>query len=232
MNHFFKPKLMNRFTVLMLFLTIGFSCKKDPEQNLDYCELHPEECVDIRMVKDWFYFDYGSWWVYEEENSGMRDSVYVIETWSDTGSHKFLTRVHSTYDGYDYPYFTQTALETYKNHQVKKEVQSTGVYRAKTKPGDFVAEDKCFLFYPKVGMWSFNYGDPFGDPDSLIIKTLYDNFELSGYSYQEVVGIYEITTAVEEYQPTMHFFAKGVGLIKKELLDSNQIWNLVDYHIN
>jgi len=211
---------MKKIFIVIVTLSLVFSCKKDPEQNLDYCELHPDECIDIRTVKDWFYFDYGSWWVYEEENSGMRDSVYVIETWSDTGSHKFLTRVHSTYDGYDYPYFTQTALETYKNHQVKKENRSTSVYRAKTKPGDFVAESICFLFYPEVGLWTYNYGGPeSGYNNKLEIINYYDSYILDSNNFSDVVRINEEHNVVEESQSTKHHYAYGIGLIKKELLE-------------
>jgi hypothetical protein len=35
----------------------------------------------------------------------------------------------------------------------------------------------------------------------------------------------------EHSQPTIHWYAEGVGLIKKELLDSNQVWLLTKYHV-
>lgn len=42
-------------TVFLLIATIllVFSCKK--EAGTAFCELHPDECVDIREVKDYFY---------------------------------------------------------------------------------------------------------------------------------------------------------------------------------
>ena len=35
----------------------------------------------------------------------------------------------------------------------------------------------------------------------------------------------------ESNQKTNHFYAQEVGLIRKELLDSNQVWNLIRYNI-
>lgn len=228
-----KMTEIKQFVFLVFLFSLIISCRKDktPESDLDYCELNPDECVDIREVKNWFYFDFGSYWVYEEENTGKRDSLYVIETYSDTGSHKFTTRLQSSYDGYDYVYRTETALTTFKNHMVKKSDKSTGVYRVKTRPGDFVASDRCFLFYPKVGMWGFNYGGIGTTNDTIIIEAIYDDYLVSDEFFSNVVAIRERYTAIEELQPTWHYFAEGVGLIKKELLDSNQVWNLVDYHI-
>ena len=227
-----RIKIQSKLIILIL-LPLTIACRKDEDPNagLDYCELNPDECVDIREVKDWFYFDFGSYWVYEEENSGKRDSIYVIETYSDPDSHSFTTRVQSTYDGYDYVYRTKTALTTFKNHMVKKSDKSTSVHRAKTKPGDFVAEDRCFLFYPKVGLWGFNYGGVGTTHDTIMIEALHQNYEVSEAIFTEVVEVSERFTAIEELQPTLHYFAKDIGLIKKELLDSNQVWNLVDYHI-
>ncbi|NOQ71660.1 MAG: hypothetical protein GQ574_06650, partial [Crocinitomix sp.] len=56
---------MRTLIFLLLLLPLAFACRKDedPDANLDFCELNPEECVDIRKVKDWFYFNFGSYWV-------------------------------------------------------------------------------------------------------------------------------------------------------------------------
>jgi hypothetical protein len=36
---------------------------------------------------------------------------------------------------------------------------------------------------------------------------------------------------MDDYQPTNHFFSENVGLVRKELIDSSKIWNLIDYYI-
>lgn len=216
--------------ILILLLPLAMACKKDPP--LSYCEEFPDDCVDVREVKDYFYFNYGSWWVYEEENSGMRDSVYVTETYSDESSVIFETWMHSTYDGYDYTFWTTGVNGSVVTDNIaKKAERSTRVNRAKTKPGDYVAEATCFLFYPVSGLWTYSYGLQFGYDNILRIEDVHSSFVVLGTTYGNVVNISEEHTAIEEAQPTNHYYSPNIGLVKKELIDSNQVWNLVDYHI-
>jgi hypothetical protein len=220
-------------TVFLLIVTIllVFSCKK--EAGTAFCELHPDECVDIREVKDYFYFKMGSWWVYEEEHTGKRDSVYVTQTWTDTSSVLFETWLHSSYDGYDYTFWTtgvNGSLVT--NNMTKKTSRATNVNRAKTVSGDYVGEDPCFLFYPTPGAWTYTYGGPTITNNVLKIEAVHANYTNYSIAFEEVVHLSEQHTAIEEKQPTHHFYAPHIGLIRKELIDSNQVWNLVSYHIN
>ena len=215
--------------MILFTLLVVVSCRKDDE--IPYCEEFPNDCVDVREVKDYFYFNYGSWWVYEEENSGKRDSVYVIETFSDTSSYYFTTKVHSTYDDYNYRFWTNGVTgDKYKN-LVEKSIRSTNVVRSKTKSGDYVGEDACFIFYPKPGLWAYTYGGHDITNNVLKIEEIYTDYTILEKNFKDVVKVSEEHTAVEEKQPTLHYYSPNIGLIKKELLDSNQIWNLIDYNI-
>ncbi len=228
-NNSFSGKILP----CLMFLLLISACKKDPEPPVkSYCELHPDECVDVRDVKNYFYFQVGTWWVYEEENSGKRDSVYVTETFSDTGSVIFSTRLFSEYDGYYYRFWTTGVGSNVENNMTKKSERSTRVLRSKGKPGDYVGEATCFLFYPTAGLWTYtNGGGYIGYGNKLEVEEVFENYLVVDESYQNVVKMSEEYTVVEESQPTIHYYCPNVGLIKKELLDSNQIWNLVDYHI-
>ncbi len=221
---------MKRKILILFFLPLFMACNKDPE--IPYCELHPDECVDVRDVKDYFYFKHGSYWVYEEENTGLRDSVFVHETWSDTESVLFSTELISTYDGYEYRFWTTGVNGSLvENNLTKKSDKSTRVVRSKGKPGDYVGEDACFLFYPMSGLWTYTYGGPNITNNVLQIENVFTNYTVIDNNFKDVVYISEQHTAVEEKQPTNHYYSPSIGLVKKELLDSNQIWNLIDYHI-
>ena len=206
------------------------ACRKD--DSMHHCQEFPGDCVDVREVKDYFYFNYGSWWVYEEENSGKRDSVYVIETFSDTSSYYFNTKVHSTYDDYNYRFWTNSVTgDKYKN-LVEKSIRSTSVTRSKTGSEEgFVAEAHCFIFYPVVGKYMYSYGGAYLSNNVLKVENIFTDYSTPEKIFESVIVVTEEHTAIEESQPTVHYYSPNVGLIKKELLDSNQIWNLVDYLI-
>jgi hypothetical protein len=215
----------------LLLLSLVMACKKPP---VSYCTQYPDDCVDVREVKDYFYFNYGSWWVYVEENSGKRDSVYVTETSSDPHSVLFSTEVFSSFDEH-YSNFWTTGVDPYvKNNIAHKSERSTRVMRAKWKPGGggFLGEASCFIFYPTPGLWTyFNGGGYIGYNNILKIDSVFNFYSINSVDFENVVKVTEEHTRIEGSQPTNHYYSPNVGLIKKELIDSNHIWNLVDYHI-
>ncbi len=228
-----KTKRIQHALLFAFVLLSVASCKKEPEK-IPYCEEYPNECVDVREVKDYFYFKIGSYWVYEEETSGERDSVYVIETSNDTGSVLFSTTKYSTYDGYDYNYQSKGvwSFAVDDNHKAKKTDKSTRVISAKFKSGDYVGEATCFLFYPTEGLSSpANGGVTFGYDNTITIQNIFKEYNVSDEVFQNVVVVNEEHTLIEESQPTVHYYSPKVGLIKKELLLDNEVWNLIDYHI-
>ncbi len=223
--------MTSKFTLisLLVLLALGLGCKKD-QVPCTTCPTGSSNCEDIQNVKHFFYFKVGSWWVYEEENSGARDSVYVTLASENPNNYDFNVEVYSTYQDYYYRFWPQ--------YSPANGCSSSGVIcnwclnikRSKYKPGDFVAESECAMFTPKIGrkkyVWTVTM------PNNYIELTQLDStFYLAGESYGRTFKISELNTYMEGDQPTNHFFSEHVGLVRKELLDSNQVWNLVDYHI-
>jgi hypothetical protein len=227
---------MKKWTLVAIGLFMLTACQKDDD--ISYCELHPDECVDVREVKDYFYFKMGSWWVYEEEHTGNRDSVYVNETWTDTSSVLFSTELISSYDEYEYRFWTTGVNGSLvDNNLTKKKVKSTRVKRSKGKSGDYVDEQTCFLFYPYEGLaTTTSYISGAGVENyhigKLEIEKVFENYVVNDLEFHQVVFVSEEFTSIYDGQPTNHFYAPHIGLIRKELIDSNQVWNLVSYHIN
>lgn len=220
-----------RLTILMLFIALFLvsSCRKD--KSISYCNLHPEDCVDIQEVKKYFYFKEGSYWVYQEQNSGLIDSVYVFETYNDPSTYYFSTKLYSSYDGYYYRFWPKIGAVV-DSGLVEKSKRSTIIYKSKAKPGDFVSESECFLFYPKIGDWTYSDGGyPYGYNNKLTVSDIYDSIGITNKIFFEAITLYEEHTASEEKQSTFHYYVKTVGLVKKELIDSNQIWDLINYNI-
>ena len=225
-------KIQPHITILIcavLFTVLSSTSCKD--KNKSYCEENPGECSDIREVKDYFAFKQGSWWVYEEETSHERDSVYVTEYFSDPNSFGFDVRMHSTLEGYDYHYFPDY-LAAVNGCSESGDIYKKCVLikRTKGKPGDYVGESAA-LFY------KFKIGQSETDPNNalpsnrIIIDYILDDYSLGNYNFKNVIKVKELCNYLEGKQKTFQFYTSGVGLIRTELIDSNQVWNLVNYHI-
>ncbi|NVK64547.1 MAG: hypothetical protein HWE22_08160 [Flavobacteriales bacterium] len=215
------------FAVTVLFIS---SCTKD-KTPCTTCPTVGTDCEDIQNVKNFFAFKEGSWWVYEEETSGVRDSVYVTEYQNDPSNYNFDVRVYSSYQDYYYHYWPEFSSGAQScNESGLLCERCLSVKRSKYKPGDFVAEGKCFFFIPKVGQFDYVYNTELPN-NRVTISSISDSFTYSNYTYQRTVEVNEDNTYMEGIQPTNHYFSENVGLIRKELLDSNQVWNLVNYHI-
>ena len=217
---------------LLVFMVSIIGCKKDKVPCTSCPTGSGAGCEDIQNVKHFFYFKVGSWWVYEEENSGLRDSVYVTSAAENPSNYDFDVEVYSTHQDYYYRFWPQYGGSVGSN--CSQSGQSCGwcisVFRSKYKPGDFVGEGQCFIYIPKLGARDYVWTSSL--PSNYIEVTQIDSvYEGIVFTFDRTIRISELNTYMEGDQPTNHFFSENIGLVKKELLDSNQVWNLVDYYI-
>jgi len=218
------------FASLLLFLLFGALSCKDKKNKKSYCTENPGNCQSVLAAKDFFLFKEGSWWVYEEETSHERDSVFVTQYYNSNG-YDFDMRVKSSLTDYEYHYYPFFAGG---NNSCSESGPVAGkciyIKRSKGKPGDYIGEDYCFFVNFKVGDWIYISNVDF-ENDKISIESISDNHVINDLNFNQTVKVHELATFIETNQPTNHYFSKGVGLIRKELLDSNQIWNLISYHI-
>ncbi len=208
-----------------IILTLGLflQCRKDPR--IPFCEEFPQDCIDITTVKDHFYFDVGTYWVYQEENSGQIDSQWVSQAHTEPNVCWFNIQVLSSLD--DYTRYIETLLLAHAIDSgfVRKDKRSILILRAKGKAGDFVGESYLAPFYYLTGDSVGNFGS------KLKIDEILSTYKNLNKTFNNVLKVHEEKNIVEHKQPTVHYYAEHVGLIRKELLDSNQVWNLIRYHI-
>jgi len=211
-------------------MVLILGCKKD-KVPCTTCPTEGANCEDVQNVKHFFYFKVGSWWVYEEENSGLRDSVYVTSALENQSNFGFDVEVYSTYQDYYYhfwPEYNIVSNQCPENGQICK--YCVKVLRSKYRPGDFVGEATCFIFIPIVGASEGNYNAYYTN-NRIWVDSIFDEYSVSLYEFKRTIVLFENNTRMEGLQPTNHYFSENVGLVRKELLDSNQVWNLVDYNI-
>ena len=223
---------MKNLIGFLLAMCVAVSCKQD---KVPFCEENPSECVDIRSVKDFMFFKVGTWWVYEEETTLVRDSVFVVEASEDTGTYNFQFKTENSLSDYNIVYWPEY-YGSGNNDCVENGLIHTNclsVRRSKQKPGDFVAENDCFFYTLDEG--DFDYTSVGDAPDyisyKLIVEDVITNFQLSGNNLGFTYRMFEEKTTIENNQPTTHYYSKNIGLVRKELLTSGQVWNLVDFYI-
>lgn len=187
-------------------------------------------CETVMEAKDYFAFKEGSWWVYEEETSHQRDSMYVYNYQNDVNSPDFECDLRSfltDYEYYYYPVYSNNPSCSYTGISTSKCVF---IHREKGKIGDYVGDGTCFFiqYREDVSIGVSNYPIP---NNRLYIKDILMTYTLGNLQFAKTIKLYEDHTLIEHNSPTNHYFSKGVGLVRKELIDSNQVWNLVSYHI-
>lgn len=159
----------------------------------------------MQGVKDYFLFSPGTWWVYEEETSKVRDCVYVYQAYEDTSIYWFRISYKSFLDNYEYRYWTNSSL--YDSGLIRKSKPNTSVKLSKAKAGDFVSESYCFFYYPKPGKWITTYGGGGINYDNkLSVFDIVEKYHFQDSLLSNVVIINEEHTASENSQPTKKYY--------------------------
>lgn len=199
------------------------TCKKDKDcpPMTEPCPCTGDACIDEMMA--YTYFLPGTWWVYEEQNSGLRDSVYVYEAFegeNENGFRYFTVRMHSEYDGYNY-YLEYS--ETVTNNINYPQCISHLVRRTKTKPGDFVGTG-TYSFYPII-MNDYRYA---GEADEFISvdSVFYDSNSLIQKVYFDV----DVCRS-EGFEYAGFHLSPTIGITKKSLYDREEYWTLDSSYI-
>ena len=218
----------------LLILTSVVSCHDKPgiPTGNSYCNQNPSPCKSVLLAKDYFCFKMGSYWVYEEETSHERDSIYVIEYYSDENGYNFFTYTKSSLTNYEYrfwPTYTGNISGCTQSGTVTK--RCLFVNRSKGKFQDDLGESQVFFVNYKVGDHETTGGSWDCPNNEIQINSILDSFIVQGTTFYDIVSVKQDCEHAEGKQPTKFYYSKNVGIIRKELIDSNQVWNLVNYSV-
>lgn len=222
-------------TAGILFLCLSLSCKDNTKSlGISPCEANPGNCKSILEAKDFFVFKVGSYWVYEEETSHQRDSLYVTNYTNDNEGYYFYIKIKSSLTNYEYTYWPEyhgTGNQGCSQTNPVSE-KCLYVYRAKGKFQDNLGESHAFFVNYRVGDYTTSGGSiNYCQNNKVRIGGIYEDFTIPMGSFTDVVRIDQDCEYAEGKQPTRFYYSKNNFIIRKELIDSNQVWNLVNYHI-
>jgi hypothetical protein len=207
------------------------ACKDKDTQTA--CEKAPESCQYLSEAKDYFAFKVGSWWVYEEETTHERDSVYVTSFINNVSSHYFKTEILSTRDSFYTRYFPADFYEG-NGCSYPGPVNKRCLYIRKTKSKfqNHFGESNIMFFQHTLGSYDYTGGGvDYCQNNKITISNILSTFNLGNLNFNKTIEVSEDCNHSEGNQPVKFVFSKGVGLIKKTLIDSNETWNLVSYYI-
>ena len=221
-------KLYLLFALSLAGVFIFNSCNKDDDFEAKDWPI-PQE------VLDYYYFPAGSYWVFENDKTGDKDTLEVTSRrkyWiNGSNGDKYEQAdvyINSSLDGYTYHYYVMTqgsagCIRDGSNHPCYV------VRGVKFKIGNVLSESLSLLLpYQK------NYGgnaDFSSQTSKIIVSNYLDSLEVSPWNFYSIIVI-NITNSVMANRKDMNFYwAKDAGIIKKENTTDNQTWNLIDYKI-
>ncbi len=220
--------------VATLVVSLAVSCKQNTEEP-NYCATSPGGCNSVLVAKEFFLFKPGSWWVYEEEYSGVRDSMYVLN-YVNGSDYNFLMEIKSSLDEFEYRYWpiyngqpsdngcSTTAPVIKKCMYVKSSKGKPG------SPGISIGEATSLFFQYRINdsIQSYNFYYP---NNRIKVTEILSQCSFGYDSFSETIKVFNPHNRFNRDHPTNYYHSKGVGIVRKELIDTTETWNLVNYHI-
>lgn len=216
-------KLLFMCPLGLLFLV---NCKKDPPS-----QTRCGDSMEINEIKNWVLFKPGTYWIYEEENSLERDTVRVTsyyDTITPAGNLAFNTSMYSSFDRYYHKYYFNESF-TNPNESGNGCVRRR-IYCTRSRPGDYEGGGYSFVFPLEEGS---TIGIQSGGvhEGELFVERYPLSSIINGQVYPGAVS-YHVSYAVQfGWKEARFTLAQNVGIIRKENLTDNKIWNLVEYRI-
>ena len=172
-------------------------------------------------AKDYVYFKPGTWWVYENTRTGLRDSIVVTYSLLDTleatskkwhiKEELFYVKSHSLSTGHYYDFYERQGA-------VEITAQPKG-YIIPTLERNQPYEGEIDPFYYPFDIFKGKNGDY-----EAFCLTVKDTILIKGKVYDNVAVFFIKRDVIEPSpkngKPAKYYWAKNYGLIKKDLFDS------------
>lgn len=221
---------MKYFLVLVFtYISVLFvfsSCDKRTYGNTDddYC---PDDDNAFEDMKAWYYFNEGTYWIYEEQNSGLKDTVIVYSNLENQFDTIFQFEWYSTSSlGNHFHQWVNTSWSEPCPGRISCNCHV--VFKSRVFNGEFIGEDRPFMFPHFTNNWVSNW---LAVGKSTVINN-YDSLQLGGEYYHSVVEYNTELDDTEDDNQVFYKFAKNVGMIEKKIPALNEEWRLIEYQIN
>ncbi len=213
--------------VALLIITFSlYTCKKEEP----YKVYGP---YTLGEGKDYLNFKPGSWWVYHHNWNGPYDTLVLKNIFLSTrvfeGKNKVIKDVlsfliYSTTTKYEYKYYTFGANPNAKP-EILERANSIDIIHGKSKAGDYNGETVSF-FYP----FDSNSNSGLGVGETTYIG-MDSTLIINGIKFNNVRKFQQTQDPCWDGFTVIYYWAKDVGLIKKEKPKTGESWELINYHV-
>lgn len=229
--------MMKGWAKMFLLLSVPcffmLSCRKDPKPTGGSGTNYGFVPVPQNLM-DYAYFKPGTWWVYQDSVSGKIDSVYVSSSSTgydtiDANDNLGYTGIFGWfnlryYNSYGF-YYNQYCHTSYGTNTPRVPVY---FYKASSQYNS----TQGILMTSRFVVGDYIYVSGSNSQQGILrCEGTFDSLWILNNKFINVVTFYNSVQKVEKDNRTITFFAKNIGLIKKQLLDSNQNWQLIKYNI-
>jgi len=98
--------------------------------------------------------------------------------------------------------------------------------RFKWRPGDFVGSDKLFIFPPIENNYSGS-----GLSGVTTVSHIIDEYQVLTDEFRSIAVFNTENNASEGYQETYFYVTNHVVIVRKDLIEYNEICNLIEYEV-
>ena len=230
---------MKNFILLISIITFCFtSCRKDKQ---------PEpktygQATALQSVKDYAIFKKGTYWVYQDSTSLELDSVWVykyeetVDSFPVTANSIVVCPVF-LYSTFSSKFRTNIKYEYNTAYYVNNNISP--VYLSVIDSANGYVGAAIFIGAP------FILGKDLGfylSDDMINLNAIQNNYILrNGFIKNGVLKYHHTKDWTSYYMDPLTYFlhshqtyqyiAPNIGLVRKEVIDSNQVWNLIRYNI-
>jgi hypothetical protein len=208
---------------IILGVVCVVSCKKNQTSYPDYKVVVPQ------LLMDYGYFKNGTYWVFQDSASLVRDSVYI--TSSNQGVLNTTPDNSHPYHGY-FGYFNIYFLSSFEGRQYHNFVNTQFTFNGHTE----LFEDKL------IGADSLKETDLMSDflvtgqpdPDGsypVSFRIRFDSLKIANIYFRSVLVFHDEKNATQNNSITNFFISRNIGIVRKETSTPFKVWNLVKYNI-
>lgn len=209
--------MIKRLTIAYCVFLAFFSCNKDGGLAGVEVKKLPPEILTTFHAKD------SSYWVLKETATAEEDSLYVLKSTNYMDTIKVSTGDVSLIA----EFFSIDLFSTHTNRELK--IWSSAVQQTRDLTKVYFREEQGNSYSQIVAAaYPFKEGVHFsgGGLTTFTCDSLIDTIAVNAGTFTNVHRFHLTSNKLEMDQPTHYYFAKGVGLIRKEIVSTGEVWEL------